>query len=358
MRILRPDLLTGHSEHARWVTLFALSIVLVTLASAVRLPAALLIGPMLAGILIAASGGAVRLPAAVFASAQGLIGFMIGRSIPISVLGDLGRDWPVYILGVLSVIAAASVLGLLLARWRVLPGTTAIWGTSPGASTSMILMSEHYGGDIRLVAVMQYLRVVGVAFVGTVVAKLWFGSAGTSQTAVAWLPSIAWGPLLATVTLASASAFAASALRIPAGAILVPLAISMVLNETKLLVISLPPWLLAASYAIVGWSIGLRFTRPILMQAFWSLPKIIGSILLLMAFCGLVAAGLVAIAGVDPLTAYLATCPGGLDSVAIIAASSPVDQRFVMTMQTLRLLLALLVSPMLARFLAQYQHGR
>lgn len=41
-----------------------------------------------------------------------------------------------------------------------------------------------------------------------------------------------------------------------------------------------------------------------------------------------------------PLTAYLATSPGGADSVAIIAASAHVEISFVMAMQLARFLVA------------------
>ena len=41
----------------------------------------------------------------------------------------------------------------------MLPGTTAVWGSSPGAATAMVLMAEAFGADARLVAFMQYLRV-------------------------------------------------------------------------------------------------------------------------------------------------------------------------------------------------------
>ena len=53
------------------------------------------------------------------------------------------------------------------------------------------------------------------------------------------------------------------------------------------------------------------------------------------------------------MTAYLATCPGGVDSIAIIGASSNADLSFVMTLQTLRLLIVLLAGPSIARFIAQ-----
>jgi membrane AbrB-like protein len=81
------------------------------------------------------------------------------------------------------------------------------------------------------------------------------------------------------------------------------------------------------------------------------------SIFALIAICGLIAAVLVA-AGIDPLTAYLATSPGGADSVAIIAASSNVDLRFVMAMQTARLLVVLLTGPSIARFITWQVGGR
>ena len=43
-----------------------------------------------------------------------------------------------------------------MTRWQVLPGTTALWGTSPGAASVMTIMAESYGADVRLVALMQY----------------------------------------------------------------------------------------------------------------------------------------------------------------------------------------------------------
>jgi membrane AbrB-like protein len=87
---------------------------------------------------------------------------------------------------------------------------------------------------------------------------------------------------------------------------------------------------------------------------FRSLPKVLASIFTLILLCGVFAAALVRWAHVDPLTAYLATSPGGADSVAIIAASSPVDVPFVLTMQVLRLLFVMATGPAIARLLAAH----
>ncbi|MGI9133413.1 MAG: AbrB family transcriptional regulator, partial [Rhodoferax sp.] len=57
-------------------------------------------------------------------------------------------------------------------------------------------------------------------------------------------------------------------------------------------------------------------------------------------------------AGFAPLTAYLATSPGGADSVAIIAATSAVDAGFVMAMQIARFVMVLLFGPAVSRLIA------
>lgn len=360
MRLAGLGPFSGRTQGTQWLALLGLSLVLTGIAEFIRLPAALMVGPMIAATIIGTAEGHIRVPPNAFLAAQGVIGCMIGRSIPLSFVHEIVRDWPIFFVGILSVIVAASLQGLLLTRWRVLPGTTAIWGTSPGASTSMIIMSEPYGGDIRLVAVMQNLRVITVAATATVVAKLWPGAQieSVSPAAISWFPPLPWLSFAATLVIAGGGAWLATALKIPAGAMLLPMGGVIALHETGWLAISLPPWLLAISYAIVGWSVGLRFTRPILMHAFYSLPVILGSIVSLVVVCGLIAAAMVVIAGIDPLTAYLATSPGGLDTVAIVAAASNVDLSFVMAMQTTRLVVVLITSPAISRVLAQREAAR
>jgi membrane AbrB-like protein len=213
-------------------------------------------------------------------------------------------------------------------------------------------MAEAYGADVRLVACMQYVRVVLVAVVASLVSSIWTSGSGGAVAAVVWFPPVEWPSFAATLALIGLGALTGRVLRIPGGPLLVPLALGVVLQDTGLLTIDLPPWLLAISYAIVGWSIGLRFTREILVYAARALPRLIASVLILIMICCGFAAILVAVAGIDPLTAYLATSPGGADSVAIIAASSNVDVPFVMAMQTGRFLVVLLTGPSLARFLA------
>jgi len=341
----------------QWVMLIVLSVGIGAFLLWLHAPAALMLGPLIAGIAIAAGGGKVHFPLPPFVVAQGIIGCMIAKMIPLSIMGDILGHWPLFTAGVLSVVAACSLIGWLMTRLHMLPGTTALWGMSPGAASVMTIMAESYGADIRLVALMQYLRVVGVAAVAALVAKL-FGvstSHGASQglDAIVWFPPVAWLPLAETLALAILGPVVARLLRIPAGAFLVPLVAGIVLTHLGWMTIELPTWLLAASYAFVGWNIGLRFTRPLLVHAARALPLIVACTLVLIAICGGVAGLMVVFAGVDPLTAYLATSPGGSDSIAIIAASTNVDMSFVMAMQTFRMIVVLFLAPVLTKFIAE-----
>ncbi|MDB5586718.1 MAG: rane protein AbrB duplication [Devosia sp.] len=335
--------------------LLALSVIFIAILELAGLPAALFLGPMVAGIVIASADGTVRVPPNLFVLSQGVIGCLMVRALPASVIGEIAKDWPIFAAGVLAVIVAANAIGLVLTRLRVLPGTTAIWGASPGAATAMIIMAEAHGADFRLVALMQYIRVVCVAIAASLVARIWAngGGSGPPPPPVEWFPVIVWVPLMQTLALAFVGAILGKLLRLPAGSMLLPMIVGVVLQNTGMIQIELPQWLLAISYAIAGWSIGLRFTRDILRHAARVFPQILASTLLLIAICGLFAVLLVMFAGVDPLTAYLATSPGGADSVAIIAASSKVDVPFVIAMQTARFLVVLMTGPSLARLIVR-----
>ncbi|TCL75027.1 AbrB family transcriptional regulator [Rhizobium sp. BK251] len=339
----------------QWVVLLVLSIAIVVVLEQFALPASLLIGPMAAAIALAllSQQRSVAVPRWPLLFSQSLVGFMMARSITPDIIGTMAADAPLFLTMVIAVILVSATLGWLLTRWQVLPGTTAVWGSSPGAASAMVIMAEAYGADARLVAFMQYLRVVFVAVAASLVARLWAEADGVEPPPLILFPAVQWGAFAATVSLTALCAFVATRFRIQGGTIILPLVIGSLLQGFGLLTIELPMWLLAASYALIGWSIGLRFTRPILMHAARALPRVAGSTLLLMSLCGCMAFVLTKVAGVDPLTAYLATSPGGADSVAIIAASSDVDLPFVMAMQTGRFLIILFTGPMLARFIAR-----
>jgi membrane AbrB-like protein len=345
--------LSGRPSYQQWLALLAGSSLLSALLGLLRLPAALLLGPMIAAVLAEVGGGRIRLPRILLYTCQAVIGCMVARALTPDLLSIFAVRWPLLLAVVLSVIATSALLGWLMSRWRILPGTTAVWGLSPGAASAMVLMAGAFGADARLVAFMQYFRVVLVATVATLVARVWGGSQ-VAASAPPWFPALHAQAFAATLAIALGGGLIGRMARIPAGIFLVPMLIGAGLHFTGIVAIELPPWLLAISYAFLGWSIGLGFTREILAHALRALPQTALAILTLMLFAGGLALVLVRGFGVDPLTAYLATSPGGADSVAIIAASSRVNISFVMAMQTMRFLMVLALGPAVSRFVARH----
>ncbi len=351
---MRLPNIAGLSFPAQWSILGVLSLTCAVLLMSGALPAAMLLGPMLAAITFTVCGGALRISGGAFALAQGVIGWMIAKFVlPLSLAHDVGARWPLFMVGVISVIVASGLLGWLMTALKLLPGTTVLWGLSSGAATVMTIMAEDFGADSKLVAFMNICGVILAILTASLVARFCGIAAGPVIHSAGWFAPVAWLSLAETLALAILGSLAARWLRIPAGALLVPLICGVVAARAGWLAIVLPPWLLATAYAVIGWRIGLQFRQPELERVTAALPRILISALALIAVCAGIGGLMSAVCGIDPLTAYLATSPGGADTVAIIASSSGVDKPLVMTMQLLRALAVLFAGPALAGFIAK-----
>ena len=347
-----PDGAARWPGWAQWLVLAAAAALLAAGLGRLGVPASQLLGSMAAAILLSLAGATVRLPRVFLTGAQGLVGCLIATLVTPAILTTFLLDWPLIVAAVAATLAASGGLGWLMTVRRVLPGTTAIWGTAPGGASAMVLMAAEFGADARLVALMQYLRVVCVAAMAALVARFLAGAPPPVPPA-AWFPPLEPAAFATALALAAGGAFLGFRLRIPAGAMLLPMVAGATLHSAGLVEIQLPPWLMALCYGAMGFSIGLGFTRRVLAQAMVAMPMILFSIAALIALCGLISVGLARFLGLDPLTAYLAMSPGGIDSVAVIGAASQADMSFVMALQVMRLVAIVLFGPALARHLAR-----
>ncbi|MEK1868175.1 MAG: AbrB family transcriptional regulator, partial [Ensifer adhaerens] len=228
----------------QWSLLLAVSIVLASFFEFIGLPAGLLMGPMLAAVLVGMNGGTIRLPRQLFFCVQFILAMMIAGAMTPGMLATFSGNWPLFLAVILSVIAVSTLCGWVITRMRILPGTTAIWGSSAGAASTMLLMADAYGADARLVAFMQYLRVIFVASTATVVAHMWVTGAEAEQT-THWFAPIDGLLFLETIAVGLGAALAGRFLRVPAGAFLLPFLLGAVLNVSGVMTTALPQWLLA-----------------------------------------------------------------------------------------------------------------
>jgi len=338
-----------------WGALLALSVPLGWMLNRAAVPAALLLGPMIAAIVLALGGVRLGVPRWAFMAAQAIVGCLVARALTTSIFVSMLRHWPTMVGVVLMTILAGGLVGWVLVRLRALPGTTAAWGSSPGAASAMILMAEDFGADIRLVALMQYLRVVFVVLSASLVSRLIVPHVATASAASLSMPLLVpWHSLAQTLAIAAVGGLIGRQLRIPGGPLLVPMMVGAVLQTTNLVDIVLPSWLLEIAYAAIGWYVGLAFNRDVVVYAFRAIPQLLLATFLLIALCGLSAIMLTLWLHTDPLSAYLATSPGGLDSVAIIAIGSHADLPFILALQTLRMFMVMVTGPAIAKLISRY----
>ncbi len=342
------------SKISQWAALVLTSFVLAAALHFASVPAAPMLGSMLAAVIFALRGVRLSVPRVFFLTAQAFLGCMVAMTVNPATLAAIARSWPLMLLVVAMVIVSGALTAFGLMRFGSLPGTTAAWGISPGGAMAMTAMADSFGADIRMVAFMQYLRVFVVVLTASVVSRVLLGGSvavgGGALTAGAGAPL--W-PVLQTMALAAASVLLGCLVRFPGAPLLIPMVLGSALNTMGLMTINLPSWLLYGVYAFLGWYIGLRFTSETVRYALRTVPQLLLATAVLMTLCCGAAWILTSFAGVDVLTAYLATSPGGLDSVAVIAMGSGCDVPFVLSFQTLRLFAVILAGPLVAKLICR-----
>jgi len=336
----------------QWCLLAVATLLFTALFTALAVPGAVLLGPMFAAVILGVRGSTIELPKRSLWLAQALTGGVVARSLDVSILHDVALHWFPMLMALASMMAGAVLVGWLLERSGRLPAGTALWGTMPGAAPAMIAMAGDFGGDPRFVAVMQYLRVVVVVVSASLACHFLLGApVELAMAAPAAAPTVTATSTLTLVAVALLGGWLGTVLRLPAGPLLGPILLGGALGMSGLVTLDAPGWLIAVAFTIIGWTTGLRFRRDLLRDLVASIPAMLLSTFGLVALSVLSAWMLSTLTGKDPLTAYLATSPGGLDSVTVVALGSAADVPFILTLQTLRLFGTILLSVLLVRVL-------
>ncbi len=313
--------------------------------------AAWFLGPCIVAIVAGSTGlFAARVPRPVTIWCQCAIGTLIAGTIVPATVTAVAQHAIALVLAVAATLLAATVAGVILGRTSTLGPATAAWGITPGGAIAMTAMSDDYGADSRLVAFMQYTRLLVVVFTVSLIAHLM----GADRAAPGFLRGEHLAPFdtrdfLETLAIAIGSTAVLLRLGVRSAGLFGPLIVGGTLHALGFVHLTLPPALLHAAYAIVGIGIGLRFTRATLVHAVRAIPAVLTATFAMIALCAGSAYLLHRATGIDMMTAYLATSPGGLDSIALIAVGSHADMGLVLALQALRLVAVIAFGPAIAQ---------
>ncbi len=337
----------------RLAFLFAPAILAAFVLQAARLPAAWLFGPLAVSALFAVRAWSLaELPRPLYIAAQAVIGAGLGAGFSPTTLLVLPRHAGIFLFAVVFILMTSLLNGWMLTRHTRLDVATAFLGTMPGGAGEMAAMSDSLRADTRLVVVMQYTRLLLILLSLAILTPI-LGRLTPATGPAAPLPSPVVAHSAANLTVLAVLALigwlAGMRTRIPAGTFLVPAVLYLLLAVWHHAPGRWPGPVFATAYLVMGLQIGARFrpsTLAIIRDIF--LP-VCGTTVLLFAGSLALAWVLAREMKLDPVSAYLAATPGGLDSVAAIATELHGDTAIILSVHVVRLLCVLIVGPWLVR---------
>ena len=88
-----------------------------------------------------------------------MLGVYIGTMVHSDALGTLGGDWPIVLGVAVATLLLSVVAGALLGLHRDVTPLTGSLALVAGGASGLVAIARELGGDDRVVAVVQYLRV-------------------------------------------------------------------------------------------------------------------------------------------------------------------------------------------------------
>lgn len=337
----------------RWALLVGITVAVTVPLTIVGVPSAALFAALIVGIALALfSYAPTKIPRKAGIAAQGALGVYIGTMVHRDALSALGSDWPIVLGVAVATLVLSIVAGALLGLHRDVTPLTGALALVAGGASGLVAIARELGGDDRVVAVVQYLRVgLITASMPVVVALVYrpemvgLSAPPVESNAAPWYLSVG---MLVVIVLVGVGA--GRLVRLPGAGLLGPMALTIALELTgNSLGLSVPQVLVQVGYAVIGWQAGVAFTRQSIRAVGRALPAALALIVFLNVACAGLGVLLAHVAGISPLEGYLSTSPGGVYAVLATAVETGSNVAFIIAAQVLRVLLMLFAAPLMAR---------
>lgn len=280
----------------------------------------------------------------------GVIGAMIGSNFSPDVL-TLAPSLLLSFLAMTVFISGA--WGMNYAIFRHIGGydrPTATFSALPGGLIEAVTLGEQAGGNVELLSLQQFMRIVVVVVTIPTLFLLWTGhavgsSAGQSleRTPADWID---WAAFLVIVP---AGLLLGKKLALPAAALMGPLLVSALLHGSGLWHMNGPGVLLAGAQLVVGAGLGTMFARSTLrhiVTGFGLGVLSVGAMLTLGVAISLLLAQLVPI---PVQTLLISFAPGGVTEMSLIALSLGADPVLVAAHHLFRIMFTVVAASFVAK---------
>ncbi|SFX37346.1 AbrB family transcriptional regulator [Marinospirillum alkaliphilum] len=309
-----------------------------------HIPLAWMLGPLVANLLVSLAGMPVGIRPRLRGVFLGCLGLILGGQADPETLAQASQ-WPgslaVLSLGVVLIIVGVAVYFRRVAGFD---RASAWFSAVPGAMTSMILMGGQAGGDERRITLAHALR---LTFVVLLVPSLFWMVHEPPQGG----NPLAYGTtehlwLLAGVLPAW---WLARLIRMPTPEFTGPLFMGVAAAMAGYS-FHAHEWLVAATFLVLGGSIGARFHGTPLREIFWLGKHTLAATLVALMLALVSALVMNWLLDIPLATAMLTMTPGGIGEMAMVALALGVDPVFVAVHHLFRILALMLLVPFMVRY--------
>jgi membrane AbrB-like protein len=317
------------------------------IAAALNLPAAYLMGAMIAVTAASLGGVDTRLPRRLFEATLILVGIILGAGVTPELVGRAG-SWPVSLAVLLVSIAAVQVA---VQNYYVRIGgwsrDTAFFASLPGALSYVLAIAAETKADMAKVVIGQSVRLfLLVATLPSLIAAI-----DAVPAAPIAPPTAAPVQLVALLAAGLAGAFFFQRLRIPGALLAGSLAASAALHGGGFVSGSLPYPVMIACFIMLGAFVGCRFAGTDIWLLRRTALVSLGAFAVATAVAGLFALIAATATGMDLPQVLVAFTPGGLDTMTTLAIALHMDSAFVAAHQLARFILIAVAAPVVARWM-------
>lgn len=286
----------------------------------------------------------------------GMIGAMIGSSFDPDLLGLLPGLGATIACVTIYVILAHGAGYSMCRRIGGYDKVTAFYSAMPGGLIEAVALGTRGGGDVRILTLTHFLRVlivvVTMPLIFTFTSGDLVGSAsGQSFDRGGW----GWSDVLLVVAITGVGLTIARGLHLPAGHLMGPLVLSAVLHGSGIVSTSSPEWLLFLAQLFVGVGLGAQFSGAGEVR-FPSILRVAVAITVMMLGLSAIAALVMTrLTGFSFDLLFLSFAPGGVSEMGLIALSISLSPMIVAAHHVYRIFLTVLIATLSTRFLVTHE---
>lgn len=329
------------------------------------LPLGMLMGSMLA--VTFASGAGLKIRGHALAVPQKwrqffipVIGLAIGANFPADFVAQL-LIWRPTIALLFVFVPLAHVIGYQIYR-RIggLSPQTAYFAGMPGGFIEAMEMGEQHGAEMRMLIMLQLLRLILCIVIIPIVFSILEGHAVGSASGLSLggnaRADLGLWDVLVLVAIGAAGWFIAKSLGFPAAVLSGPLLLSALVHALGLTDTAPPAWLVPVVQWMMGTTLGLRLAGFKRGQVWAAARLALLNVVTVLGLASLAAMVLTTPVN-EPVSAIiLALAPGGVTEMSLVALSLHVSTVFVTIHHLLRIVLAVLMARIGLRYVLPEGH--